>query len=154
MSQTQFNKARQEVKEKELAKQRYQWFKEYKKSKNAMAVCRKFGITRSRFYYWKKRNNPASLKNLLKVHIFGNLFAFMFVSIHFAQQMSRPSQFFPYLGTGIVLYPTMLLLVATGFIQRFLAYKNKNSLRFIHGALTLTFYLTIIVHILHGIVII
>ena len=80
------------------------------------------------FYYWKKRSNPASLKNLLKVHIFGNLFAFMFVSIHFAQQMSRPAQFFPHLGTGIVLYPTMLLLVTTGFIQRFLSYKNKSSL--------------------------
>ena len=105
-------------------------------------------------YYWMKRNKPGSLKNLLKLHVFGNLFSFMFVSIHFTQQMSRPAQFFPNLGTGIVLYPTMLLLVITGFLNRFLSYKNKNTLRFIHGALTLTFYLTIIVHILHGIEII
>jgi len=31
------------------------WFLEYKKRGNAKAVCRKFGIHRSRFYYWKKR---------------------------------------------------------------------------------------------------
>jgi hypothetical protein len=105
-------------------------------------------------YYWMKRHRHGSLKNLLRVHVFGNLFAFMFVSIHFAQQMSRPAQFFPHLGTGIVLYPTILLLVATGFISRFLTYKNKKAIRFIHVALTLTFYLTIIVHILHGIEII
>ena len=102
-------------------------------------------------YYWMKRNKPASLKNLLKVHIFGNLFAFMFVSIHFTQQMSRPAQFFPHLGTGIVLYPTLLLLVITGFVNRFLSYKNKKNLLFLHKGITLTFYLTIIVHILHGI---
>ena len=34
---------------------RMQWFNEYSKTKNVMAVCRKIGIHRSRFYYWKKR---------------------------------------------------------------------------------------------------
>ena len=55
MSQAELYKIRQEVKEKEFAKMRYQWFREYKQSGNAKAVCRKFGIHRSRFYYWKKR---------------------------------------------------------------------------------------------------
>ncbi len=55
MSKEQLQKIKQEVKEKELAKMRYQWFKEYKKRKNVLEVCRKFGISRSRFYYWKKR---------------------------------------------------------------------------------------------------
>ena len=55
MSKAKLNKIKQEVKEKELAKIRWQWFKEYKKNKNACAVCRKYGINRSRFYYWKKR---------------------------------------------------------------------------------------------------
>jgi len=103
------------------------------------------------FYYWMKRNKPSSLKNLLRVHIFGNLISFIFISIHFTQQISRPPQFYPDLGTGIVLYPTIFLLVATGFITRFISYKNKKTLLFVHKAVTATFYLTIVIHILHGI---
>jgi len=55
MSQAEITKIKQEVKEKELAKMRNQWFREYKKVRNVCTVCRKFGIHRSRFYYWKKR---------------------------------------------------------------------------------------------------
>ncbi len=55
MSQAELYKIRQEVKEKELAKMRYQWFREYHQHGNIKAVCRKYGIHRSRFYYWKKR---------------------------------------------------------------------------------------------------
>jgi transposase InsO family protein len=55
MSQSELYKIKQEVKEKALAKMRAGWFREYKQSRNVKAVCRKFGIHRSRFYYWKKR---------------------------------------------------------------------------------------------------
>ena len=55
MSKKQLHQIKQEVKEKELAKIRHQWFKEYKQCKNTSVVCRKYGVTRSRFYYWKKR---------------------------------------------------------------------------------------------------
>lgn len=55
MSQAELYKIRQEVKELALAKMRNQWFREYKQCRNVKAVCRKFGIHRSRFYYWKKR---------------------------------------------------------------------------------------------------
>lgn len=55
MSKKQLHQIKQEVKEKVLAKIRYQWFKEYKKCKNVCKICRKYGITRSKFYYWKKR---------------------------------------------------------------------------------------------------
>ena len=55
MSKAKLHQIKQEVKEKALAKMRYQWFKEYKKCKNVCAVCRKYGISRSVFYYWKKR---------------------------------------------------------------------------------------------------
>lgn len=55
MSQLELYKIKQEAKEKELAKMRKMWFREYKKFKNAKAICRIFGINRSRFYYWKKR---------------------------------------------------------------------------------------------------
>ena len=55
MSQAELYQIKQEVKERELAKMRNQWFREYKKCRNVRAVCRKYGIHRSRFYYWKKR---------------------------------------------------------------------------------------------------
>lgn len=57
MSQAELYKIKQEVKERELAKMRNRWFVEYRKCGNAKAVCRKFGINRSRFYYWKKRKD-------------------------------------------------------------------------------------------------
>lgn len=63
MSKAKLNKIRQEVKEKALAKIRWQWFKEYKKNKNVTAVCRKYGIGRSVFYYWKKRIDLPSSEN-------------------------------------------------------------------------------------------
>ncbi|MDA1060873.1 MAG: hypothetical protein O3B47_03710 [bacterium] len=40
MSQAEINKIKAEVKEKQLAKIRWQWFKEYKKHKNVSFVCR------------------------------------------------------------------------------------------------------------------
>ena len=55
MSQAKLRKIQQEVKEKALAKIRKQWFREYKKVPNVSSVCRKYGISRSVFYYWKKR---------------------------------------------------------------------------------------------------
>ena len=102
-------------------------------------------------YYWLKRSKPQSLRTLLPIHMFGNLFSFMFISIHFTQQISRPAQFYPDLGTGIVLYASVLLLVLTGFLSRFPIIKSiGKSLRFIHRSVTVTFYLIILVHILHG----
>ena len=55
MSKEELHKIKQEVKEKALAKLRWQWFREYKKTRNVSLVCRKYGIGRSQFYYWKKR---------------------------------------------------------------------------------------------------
>jgi len=60
MSQAEINKIKQEVKEKSLAKIRLQWFKEYSNCGNVSAVCRKYGISRSVFHYWKKRLDLAS----------------------------------------------------------------------------------------------
>lgn len=63
MSKSELHKIKQEVKEKVLAKVRWQWFKEYRKSNNVCAVCRKHGISRSQFYYWKKRLDLKSSSN-------------------------------------------------------------------------------------------
>jgi len=102
-------------------------------------------------YYFLKRHYPGKFKTLLKVHVFGNLLAVMLVSIHFAQQISRPPQSFPELETGIVLYATMLILVFTGFFLRFQpAKKLTRYLRPFHSGVAITFYLVIVVHVLHG----
>ena len=106
-------------------------------------------------YYFLKRRYPQKIKNLLMAHVFGNLLAVMFVSIHFIQEISRPPQAFPQLGTGIVLYPTMILLTLTGFFLRFQVARNlTRQLRFLHTSVAVSFYLIIVVHVLHGLEII
>lgn len=55
MSKQKLLQIHQQVKEKALAKIRYQWFKDFKVSKNISLICRKYGISRSVFYYWKAR---------------------------------------------------------------------------------------------------
>lgn len=109
-------------------------------------------------YYTLKRRNPALVKTLIKVHVFVNLIAVMLVSIHFAQQLGRPPQFYPELGTGVTLYIAMFILVATGFLHRFqilnrLGIRSEvlpHQNRFVHIAVTLSFYITIIVHVLRN----
>jgi len=108
-------------------------------------------------YYTLKRRNPLHVKTLIKIHVFGNLVAVMLVSIHFAQQLGRPAQFYLELGTGIILYIVMFTLVITGFLHRFQIFNRlgiqrkilPHQNRFIHIAITLTFYVSIIVHVLH-----
>lgn len=102
-------------------------------------------------FHLLKRKYPKHYRGLLDLHIFGNLIAVLLVSIHFTQQITRPPVAYPDLGTGIVLYLTMLLLVLAGFVLAFrLAQKRYRTWWFIHTSLAVTFYMVIIVHILHG----
>jgi len=98
-----------------------------------------------------KRQYPSSLKTLLPLHVFGNLLAFTFISIHFSHHLTRPPQAFPDLGTGIALYAALVILVVTGFLLRFKLLQNGyKSWRWIHTGIMLSFYLIIVLHILHG----
>jgi hypothetical protein len=103
-----------------------------------------------------KRRNPLRYGALLRTHMFGNLLAFLLISVHFASQISRLADVYPDLGTGLVLYAAMVLLVGTGFLQRFQLTPNikLQSYRFIHMGSAVAFYLIIVVHILHGLAII
>jgi hypothetical protein len=102
-----------------------------------------------------KRKASKYLRTSLNIHMIGNLLAVLLVSVHFAQQLTRPPSSFPELGTGVVLYAAMILLVATGTITYSGAMKKfSKQLRFLHASFALTFYIVIIVHILHGISII
>jgi len=101
-------------------------------------------------YYFLKRSHPNRYRTLLGVHMFGNLIAVMSVSIHFTHQISRPATAYPDLGTGIVLYPNVLLLVLAGFVLAFGSSKKYGAWRFFHSSLAVTFYMVIVVHLLHG----
>ena len=110
-------------------------------------------------YYTLKRRNPSQLKTLIKIHVYGNLLSVMFISIHYAQQVGRPAAFYPDLGTGLALYIVMVTLVITGFLHRFNILNKQGNIsralphqnRYVHLAITLTFYLVITIHILKNI---
>jgi len=99
-----------------------------------------------------KRRYLSKFSALFKVHVFGNLLAFLLISLHFASQISRPASAYPELGTGLALYIIMVLLVATGFAHRFqLTPRIKSQTRkFVHVGLTFSFYIIIGIHILQG----
>ena len=99
-----------------------------------------------------KKRFPNKYSTLYSIHVFGNLLAFMLISFHFASQISRPATSYPELGTGLVLYIAMVLLVGTGFLQRFqlIPRITTPTFRFIHFGSAVTFYLIIVVHILRG----
>jgi uncharacterized membrane protein YidH (DUF202 family) len=99
-----------------------------------------------------KKRLPSKYVTLFRVHVFGNLLAFVLVSLHFASQISRPQTSFPQLGTGLALYIIMILLVATGFTHRFqlIPQIKSQTRKFVHVGLTFSFYIIIGIHILHG----
>lgn len=107
----------------------------------------------SPIYFALKRKYPGKIRTLLRIHIYGNLFSFLLISIHFTQQISRPEAFFPDLSTGLLLFIVVPILVLTGYFQRFKIVKaiNSHANRYLHISLTLTFYLAILIHILQGI---
>jgi len=98
-----------------------------------------------------KRRSPRHFETLLKTHVFGNLIAFLFISMHFTQHMGRPAQFAPALGTGLALYIIVGIMVITGFVQRFrLVGRYPRSWRFVHVSLSLSFYIVVFIHVLHN----
>jgi hypothetical protein len=104
-------------------------------------------------YYVLKRRIPRLVQRLVPIHMYGNLLSFLLISTHFFQQVGRPPQFYPDLGTGVALYAVGILLVASGFIHRFqlLGSVVPHQNRFLHVSVTSAFYIIIIVHILQGI---
>ncbi|MFP3908462.1 MAG: hypothetical protein ACOC5L_04445 [Halobacteriota archaeon] len=98
-----------------------------------------------------KRKYPKKWSVLVNIHAFGNLIAFILISGHFAQQISKPASIYPDLGTGITLYPIVLILVITGLLQKYSILKRfRRQIRFVHVSIVLSFYLVIVTHILQG----
>jgi hypothetical protein len=102
-------------------------------------------------FFTLKRSYIEKIRLFLAIHVLGNLSAFLLISIHFAHQISRPSQFYPDLGTGVALYASIGILVITGFFQRFgLLNRYRKKWRFLHTSLVVTLFIIIIIHILQG----
>jgi hypothetical protein len=102
-------------------------------------------------YYVLKRRRPQTIKTLLKLHVFGNLFSFLLISIHFAQNTGRLSGFIPRLEDGVVLFLVLSIIVATGMLERFGAkHKLVKYTKPIHRYTVALFYLITVIHVLQG----
>ncbi len=108
------------------------------------------GVTPA-FYYLKHRYRK-SYQTFMQIHMFGNLAAFMLISVHFGHHLSEFFTIIPHPGTGLPLYIAIILMVATGILMRFqIATKRMRQMRFLHISMTLAFYLIIAFHILRGV---
>jgi hypothetical protein len=102
-------------------------------------------------YYVLKRTRPQYCKTMLRIHVFANLFAFLLISLHFAQNVGRLAGIFPYLDTGILSFPVLSAIVAAGFFERFhTSRKVAGYAKIVHRYLTVVFLLIILFHVLHG----
>jgi len=100
-------------------------------------------------YRWSR--DPERRRRLIPFHMYGNLIAVGLITVHFSQQLSRPAEFFPDLGTGIALYVTLVVLVMSGIFMRFgISRSRYRWWRYLHGGVTTTFYIVIVFHTLHG----
>jgi len=98
-----------------------------------------------------KRKSPKHIKKLLRIHVFGNLFSFLLISIHFAQHTGRlvwvPSR----LEDGLALFLILSIIVATGMIEKFGAkLKLVRYLKFVHSYAVVIFYLVLSFHMLQA----
>ncbi len=96
-------------------------------------------------YYVVKQRCPLRIKALLRFHIFGNLFAFMLISVHFWYEIATVTR----IGIGMALYIALLVLVVTGVLYRFNIWQSsKKYLKYLHITMTTAFYLILIIHVL------
>ena len=102
-------------------------------------------------HYILKRKRPQNFKTLLKIHTFGTLLAFWLISIHFAQNVGRLSGALQRLGIGFALYPVLVVIVATGIVDRYQAHgKFSKYIKLIHKYVVILLYLLIVLHVLEG----
>ena len=102
-------------------------------------------------FYVLKRRSKESREALLPWHVFGGLLAAAAISAHFTQRVTRPAEFYPDLGTGIVLYSAMTISVITGVCIRYrVLAPAMREWRALHVGATVTFYLAIAGHVLKG----
>ncbi|MBE0481252.1 MAG: hypothetical protein IBX68_09765 [Dehalococcoidia bacterium] len=100
-------------------------------------------------FYFLRVRIPSAYKGLLRLHVLGNLLGAALITVHFSTMLrwAFPAD----LETGVLLFTAVFISVLSGFILRFgLTRKGRGGWKFLHGAIALTFYLVVIMHILHG----
>lgn len=80
--------------------------------------------------------------------VFGNLVAFVLISMHFAQQTARSPM--PLLGTGLAAYVLVVALVVAGFMQWSLPASRPRAWRLVYGGAALALYVVVGVHALRN----
>ncbi len=96
-------------------------------------------------FVFLKLRNLTYAKEMLSVHVLGNLVAFTFICVHFTYRISNAY----FIGTGLALFTAVFIPVTTGFLQRFYPTKRAYKyLRFLHMSTTTAFYLILVFHIL------
>jgi hypothetical protein len=96
-----------------------------------------------------KRRTPKVYQKLIRVHENGFILAFVLVSLHMGWQIRRV--FPPELGTGIAAYVSLLVLVATGIMQRnWILATRIGTLRFVHLSMAVGFFLVIVFHVIRA----
>lgn len=96
-------------------------------------------------YVVLKHYRPMRIKAWVRIHMFGNLFAFMLISVHFWYWVT----FVSFLGTGFAIFVATFMLIVTGLLQRFnMLQSSIRYIRFIHISMTTAFYLILIIHTL------
>lgn len=110
-----------------------------------------FVVVSTPIHYILKRKRPQNFKKILKIHVFGNLVAFLLISIHFAQNVGRLAGAPQRLGVGFALYLFLSLIVATGIVERYQTNeKVPIYIKVIHKYTVVILYLVILVHLLEG----
>jgi hypothetical protein len=104
-------------------------------------------------FYIFRRRYPKRNTALIRIHVFSNLFSFALISVHFSQQISR--SVYPEDRTGLVMYIILSILVASGFLHRFRMFEKVGTYpphrnRFLHVTTTTSFYVIVVIHILHN----
>ena len=114
-------------------------------------IATTFVVVSIPIHYVLKRKRPKNAKLILKIHVFGNLVAFLIISIHFAQNVGRLSMSLHRLGDGFVLYLFLFLIVATGVLERYqTSGKLPRYAKVIHKYTVIILYLIILFHLLEG----
>jgi len=99
-----------------------------------------------------RRRSPQYSKMLVDIHVTGNLIAFLIFSMHFWQQVGRPADYYPELGTGLSLYMILTTITVTGLLIRFRIWQRlSKSLRTTHVGLVASFYIVLTIHVLRNV---
>jgi hypothetical protein len=102
-------------------------------------------------YFYIKRRLKQHYQAIMKIHIFGNILAFLLISFHFTYQIGASPIPGIYTNLGLTLYIALALLLITGFLLRYhLSGKYWLANLYLHLGLVTTFYLVVFVHVLHG----